>query len=344
MRTETRAETHEPEIAGVGTWSRVAQRNLQREQDGGAAHVAMCGEDAGAAGERMGCDHWREGGEDILSAGMRDHGGDGARAAFGPELCDSTGREIRHGAVEEIAELALALLETEFVAIGGLVMRLKGKRPQAIRARLGAPDGGGRAVTEKAGTDEDAGIIIEVERGGADFHGDARDGGVGIGRKHMAGRAQGGNGRAAAETDEILEKGIGAQPEFFGDVTRDAGAEIAGAGADQERVEVGGAKTNRGQRSRECARRQGGCLGAKDGVELVGGAFENVINLWRGEVSGRDAMIAAQDAVQDETGALVQPGPDGGFFHDVPTLALGEGGGWHRGGEGVEEHVQWSKL
>ncbi len=54
--------------------------------------------------------------------------------------------------------------------------------------------------------------------GGTHLNGDAGDGSFWMGREHMTGGAQRGNGRTAAEADEVLEKGISAQADGLGDV------------------------------------------------------------------------------------------------------------------------------
>src|SRR5262245_46902341 len=80
VRAETRAETHQPEIA-VAIRTAVLQRLLECEQHRGTAHVAAAFEDARAGVERVRRDDRRERFEDVASSGVRHHAGDGARTA-----------------------------------------------------------------------------------------------------------------------------------------------------------------------------------------------------------------------------------------------------------------------
>ena len=77
------AKTHEPKIAVSPAG--LAQRLLEREQDGGAAHVAVVPERPGARLQGMGRDDRRQRLEDVAAAGVRDDARDGPRSAPAPE-------------------------------------------------------------------------------------------------------------------------------------------------------------------------------------------------------------------------------------------------------------------
>jgi len=305
---EAGAEGDEPEIAGaVGRG--FAEGAIEGEEDGGAAHVAVVAESFATGLERMWSDDRFEGVEDIAPAGVRDDARDGARAASGPKFTDGGGGKFGDGTVEEVAEFAVTLLEAEFVALGGDVKRVEIEGAESVRivGWLCAPDGTGGAVGEEAGADEDAGIVVEVESRRADFDGDAGDGGVGVCRENVAGAAEEGNGSAATETDEILEEGVGAEAEMFGDVAGETGAEVAGAGADEERVEVGWAEAELFEGGRERAGGERGGFGAEAGVELVGGEIEDVCEIGGGEVAFGDAVVALEDGAEDELRFTTEP-------------------------------------
>lgn len=234
------AKTHEPKIAVGGVGRGFAKCFFERKEHGRAAHVTVVAEDAGAGGKRLWGDDRRDGVEHIATAGMSNDPGNGTRSAVRPEAPDGVCGERADGAVEEIAELAVALLEAEFVAVGGDQECIKLERAQGGRAGRSAPNRGRGVVAEEARADDDAGIVVEAKRGGADFHRDARDRGAGLGGEEVAGRAEDAYLGATAEANEILAEGLGAQSQNSGDVARDAGAEVARAWADDECAELGG--------------------------------------------------------------------------------------------------------
>ena len=338
MGAEAGAETHEPEISGDVGGRRGAKRFLKREEDGRAAHIAVVAEDAGAGVEGVGCDDGREGVEDVAATWVGDDAADRSWSSSGPKFLHGGSCELRDGTIKEVAELPVAVLETEFVTVFGTVERLKLESAEASGAGGGAPDSGGGTVAEKTGADDDTRVVIQVENGGADFDCDTSNRSVGLRGKDMAGGAERGYRGAAAETDEVLEEGVGAKAEFLGDVAGEAWTEIPGARADQQRVEVCGPQIGLSEGGGQSARGEGGTFGAKDGVQFVGGAVENFLDVGRCKVAGDDSVVAAEDAVEDKAGSLVKTRADGGFFHDIPALTLRESRGWDGGGEGVEEH------
>jgi len=57
-------------------------------------------------------------------------------------------------------------------------------------------------------------------------------------REEVGGAAQSGKCGPASESGEVLEIGIASHAGFFGDVTGETGAEIAGAGGDENGIEI----------------------------------------------------------------------------------------------------------
>src|SRR6185436_9982338 len=100
-----------------------------------------------------------------------------------------------------------------------------------------AEEDGARAVAEKAGADENARIVVDVEGGAADFDADREDAlrlaGVEEGTGELEIRKSG----PATVTDQIREEGGGAKAEQFTHITGEAGTEVTGTGADDQGVD-----------------------------------------------------------------------------------------------------------
>ena len=154
----------------------------------------------------------------------------------------------------------------------------------------------------------------------------------------LGGLSQRRNSRAAAQIHQIVQDGVGAQAELFGHIAGDPRAQVAGARADQEGVELVGPQSGPRQRLGDGGARQARRFAAKRGVQFILGQIENMGNVVHREVARRDAVVAGQDGAQDELRAPVEPVQGRRLPPQFPALALGEGGGRHRGGEGVEIH------
>ena len=107
----------------------------------------------------------------------------------------------------------------------------------ARRARLRAPDAGRRAIPKQTCTDDDAGVIVEVERGRADFDRHAGDGGRRVGGQDTIDRPEGGDSCTAAESNQILKPRIVPQAKGLRNIATHAGAKVAGAGAHHQGVD-----------------------------------------------------------------------------------------------------------
>ena len=97
-----------------------------------------------------------------------------------------------------------------------------------------------------------------------------------------------------------MEKRVSAQAKLLGDITGEAWAEIARAGADEKGVEVAGLELGLGEGGAKGAGGEIWALGAEDGVELIGAAVKNFFDVRCGEVTSSDTVVAAQDAVENQ--------------------------------------------
>lgn len=102
---------------------------------------------------------------------------------------------------------------------------------------FGAPEGRSGAITEKAETDQNTRIVIDVECRRGDLHSHGGDKGVGRCGKDAARRFEHGEGRSATQTKEILQKNVVSQSKPLGDVTGQAGTEISGTSANEKGVD-----------------------------------------------------------------------------------------------------------
>ena len=130
------------------------------------------------------------------------------------------------------------------------------------------PYGGGGTIPEKAEADEDAWFIIQIECGGGDFYGDRRDSGSGICSKDASRGLKEWQGSAASESEEGLEERVGFHAKAFGNVAAEAGAEVSGAGADQQGIDRRGRGAGAFAGGQEGIRREVRCVGFEVVVEF----------------------------------------------------------------------------
>jgi hypothetical protein len=131
-----------------------------------------------------------QGREDIATAGMPDPAGDILFPQFGSiehRAGMSSGQSGNLGG-QKIAEKTAPVIEAEVVTVFWSQMGGRfdpSNRPWPGEGIFGK-DGGGGAIAKKAGTDQDAGIVIQVGGGGADFHAD-HEGIPGLTRRDQGG-------------------------------------------------------------------------------------------------------------------------------------------------------------
>jgi hypothetical protein len=166
----------------------------------------------------------------------------------------------------------------------------------AIRPGRRGNHGRTRAVAEQAGADQHAGIVVEIERGRADLDADRQRVPCLARRQNRFRRAQVGDGRAAALADQVERKRVRPETEAFDHVTGEAGAKIAGAGADDDGVDGVLVEAGLLQRAlrRLCGQRRG-VLG-ETVVQRVGNEFEGEAEVGQREIARADAVRALQDA------------------------------------------------
>ena len=122
---------------------------------------------------------------------------------------------------EKISEKAIAVIEAEIVPVIRLEVGSGFHHADfsfCVR-RFGRNDRGRGTISEEAGADENAGVVIEIRSGRTDLHAD--DEGVFrlAGSDQRRGLSEGGESGSATQTDQI-EKGKGrVKAETLGDVT-----------------------------------------------------------------------------------------------------------------------------
>ena len=289
-----------------------------------------------------------QGGKHVFAARVAEDAGDrrpmaGGRAVI--EVSYGTGGQARYGGMEQIPQLATALLKPDTVAVFWVVVRVERMASDARRARLRAPDAGRRAIPEQTGTDDDAGVIVEVERGRADFDRHAGDGGCRVGGQDTVDRPQGGDSRTAAESDQILKPRIVPQAQGLRNIATHARAKVTGAGAHHQGVDFVRLNPSCLQCGAECLGGQGGGRMTEFLVQFICFQREKSPNIADGELPPRDARVAAQNARKHEAGAAVQiPLQSRGAAHEIEALDLGQRVGWGGRGQSVEVHgAQWQR-
>ena len=103
------------------------------------------------------------------------------------------------------------------------------------------------------------------------------------------GGAQSRDGGATAEADEVAEVGVGAQAEGLRDVARRAGAQVAGAGANKERVDFFRMQFGLGEGFGERRGGEGGSVGFEGSVEILRALAKDGAEIGGGELAGGDA-------------------------------------------------------
>ena len=118
MCAKARAETYEPKITGVAG-NGCFEGLLQSEEHRRTAHVAVVPQHQSARLKQMRREDRLERLQYIATSGVGHDAGHGPRAALRPQPGDGIRCQLGHGAVQEITQLAVALLKTEFIPVGG---------------------------------------------------------------------------------------------------------------------------------------------------------------------------------------------------------------------------------
>jgi len=102
-------------------------------------------------------------------------------------------------------------------------------------------------------------------------------------------------GRTATVANQIREKGAGAKAEEFADVTGETRAEVAGAGADDERVDLLGGCFGADEGLASSLGGDGGSVVSEAAVQGIGVAGEAFLEFAHGEIARLNAVVAAED-------------------------------------------------
>lgn len=127
MGTEPRAERGEPPIF---RWPRLvfAQRFGQGKENRGAAHVAVAAQNFPRNGEVVSGQFCFQGGKHVFAARVAEDTGDRRPMAGGCAMIEVSygiGGQAGYGGMEQIPQLATALLEPDTVAVFRIVVRVE---------------------------------------------------------------------------------------------------------------------------------------------------------------------------------------------------------------------------
>jgi hypothetical protein len=144
--------------------------------------------------------------------------------------------------------------------------------------------------------------------------------------------------RAATLANEIKREHVRTQAEPFADVAGEAGTQIAGAGADEHRVNFARFAVCVLQCALRSLRSQRGRVAGKAGVEYVGCQIKNLGYRFQRQVACGDTAVAAKHFFKNGARPRRQPGEWRCFLHCVPAFALGKALGWCGNSKTGNEH------
>ena len=235
------------------------------------------------------------------------------------------GGERRHLARQDVAQHAVLLLEHQRLALTRLDQRgtvLPFDGPAAL-ARRGREHGRAGAVAEQAGADQHARVVVQVHRRAAHLDADRQHVRRRAGADQRSAQLQVRQRRGAALADEVEGLHVGAQAEPFDDVAREARAQIAGAGADDDGVDRRRIEPGRGERARPGLGGERRRMGEKAPIERVGVDREHLVERIEREPARLDAVVALQDGPGDEVGPAVEAGEPVRALEGRQALGLG---------------------
>ena len=152
-----------------------------------------------------------------------------------------------------------------------------------------------RAIAKQAGADQHAGIVIEIGCRAAHFDADGQNPPGPSPSQQGFSHTPVGHRGAATLPDEIERKHAQPQPKALGDVAGQSRAQIAGAGADDEGVDVTGFAARAGQGALCRLRGEGRGVAREPGVQGVGVQVESFGEWVEGEAARRDTIRAEQN-------------------------------------------------
>ena len=108
--------------------------------------------------------------------------------------------------------------------------------------------------------------------------------------------------RATTLPNQIARHGIGAQPQPFADITGETRTQIAGAGADNDGINLRGRELGSGQSAFGGLGGEFGCVPGKAGVQRVGCQDEGILQTLHRQVSGCNAVFTGQYPLEQRVG------------------------------------------
>jgi hypothetical protein len=184
-------------------------------------------------------------------------------------------------------------------------------------------DRGTCAVAEQAGADQHAGIVVEVHRRAAHLDADGQYVLAGVGRQQRTPKLKVRQCRRAALADQIEGLHVGAQSQPFDHVTREPRAQVAGAGANDEHVDVGRLQPGPGQCAFGRLRGEQGRVSEEAPRERVRVDCEGFGKRVNGKSPRFDPVVAPHDSARDDVRALVELHEPVGAFECLKALSLG---------------------
>jgi len=187
---------------------------LQRCEDAWAADIAVLAQDFAGCVQLVSGNRALNGLDHIASTGVRDEALGVGRPHF-KKLGDRFSSKGGNIAMQLVFEPTPGIDETDFFTVFGFVNGPEVLESELLALVLTFPDGSGGSVTKKTEADEHAGLVIQVKSSGGNFHGYCSYGGLGIRSEETARGFKKRQGRAAAEAEQVLEKGTRADSEDF---------------------------------------------------------------------------------------------------------------------------------
>ena len=135
-----------------------------------------------------------------------------------------------------------------------------------------------------------------------------------------------------------MKKGIGAEPEPFGNVATQSRTKIAGAGADEQGVDAGGFHRSEIAGFEKGLGGEPRCVIFKMLVQGTGVIAKGLLQIGIAKPTGFDAGIAGENFLQEIPRTPPQALHRPGLAQNFKALALGEGVRRKGGGEGLEIH------
>jgi hypothetical protein len=128
--------------------------------------------------------------------------------------------------------------------------------------------------------------------------------------------------RATTLPNQIERHDIGAQPQPFADITGETWTQIAGAGADNDGINLRGRELGRGEGAFGGLGGEFGCVPGEAGVQRVGRQDKCLLQTLHRQMSGGNSVFTGQHFLEQRVGACVQLQELGCVLQRCQTLRL----------------------